>query len=129
MAWYEILSFCGIPVAITGFFVWLIEHRIQKREKEKEAQKAIEKRQEEERKAEEKREAEEKEKYREDLLLMNLQSIRSVIVLSTATAKAVQRIPDAKCNGDMTNALKHVAEVQEDQKDFLLKLGIHSISV
>lgn len=118
MAWYEILSLCGIPVAITGFFVWLIEHKIQKREKAKEKIKE-----------EEKREAEEKEKYREDLLLLNLQSIRSVIVLSTATAKAVQRIPDAKCNGDMTNALKHVAEVQEEQKDFLLKLGIHSISV
>lgn len=30
----------GIPTAVTGFCFWLLEHRIQKREKQKEAEEA-----------------------------------------------------------------------------------------
>ena len=48
-------------------------------------------------------------------------------MLGEATARAVQRIPDANCNGDMHQALDYVANVQRKQKDFLMELGIHSI--
>ena len=30
----------GIPTAVTGFCFWMLEHRIQKREKQKEAEEA-----------------------------------------------------------------------------------------
>ena len=42
----------------------------------------------------------------------------SAIALAEATAKAVQRIPDAKCNGDMHAALEYAQKVKHEQKDF-----------
>ena len=44
-----------------------------------------------------------------------------------ATAKAVQRIPDAHCNGDMHDALNYAANIKHKQKDFLTKQGIHAL--
>ena len=44
-----------------------------------------------------------------------------------ATAKAVQRIPDAHCNGDMHAALDYAAEVKHKQRDFVAKRGISAI--
>lgn len=112
----EILTLLGVPVATTGFFFWLIQRKIDRQAKIKEKE------------AEEKEQrAIEREQNREKLLLLINQSLRAVTVLSVATASAVQRIPDAKCNGDMTKALKYVSEVQNQQKDFLMELGIHSI--
>jgi hypothetical protein len=116
MEFMEMLAFWGVPVGITGLFFWLIQRRLDKRDKKRE-QDEIEK----------ERKALEREHHREKLLLLINQSVRAVTVLSEATARAVQRIPDAKCNGDMTNALKYVKEVQTEQKDFLMELGIHSI--
>lgn len=95
----------GIPSAITGLIVWRLERRIAKREKN----------------------AEDKEKSRENLLLMLVQSTGASIALGEATAKAVQRIPDAHCNGDMHDALAYAAKVKHEQKDFLSAQGIHAI--
>ena len=39
----------------------------------------------------------------------------------------MQRIPDAKCNGDMHAALDYAAKVKHEQKDFLTKQGIQAI--
>ena len=44
-----------------------------------------------------------------------------------ATARAVQRIPDAHCNGDMHAALDYAAKIKHAQKDFLTSQGIHAI--
>lgn len=116
MGIWEILAYTGVPTAITGFFFWLFKRQIDKQANERKMlaeereQKAIE-----------------RDKNRESLILMLMQSTRASIKLSEATARAVQRIPDAHCNGDMHAALDYAEKVQNRQKDFLLELGIHSI--
>lgn len=71
--------------------------------------------------------AEEREKKREQLELVLIQSTSAAIALGEATARAVQRIPDAHCNGDMHAALEYAAKVKHDQKNFLTGLGIHAL--
>ena len=44
-----------------------------------------------------------------------------------ATARAVQRIPDAHCNGDMHAALEYATSVKHKQKDFLTKQGVDAL--
>lgn len=58
---------------------------------------------------------------------MLMQTSRATNVLAEATARAVQRIPDAHCNGDMDSALKQAAEIQKLEKEFLLDQGIKHI--
>lgn len=106
----------GIPTAVTGFCFWLLEHRIQKRERQKEAEEA--KRQ---------KEAAARERAREDLQIITIQGTSAAIALGEATARAVQRIPDAHCNGDMRAALDYAANIKHAQKDFLTSQGIHAI--
>ena len=111
-----ILIAAGIPSAVMGFVVWLLQRKITKRDQE------IEKQREEERKKQERRE-----KNIEQLMLLIMNTSRSTNVLAEATARAVQRIPDAKCNGDMTAALELAAKYQKEEKDFILDQGIHHI--
>ena len=42
-------------------------------------------------------------------------------------AVAVQRIPDAHCNGDMHAALEYARKVKHAQKDFLTEQGVKAI--
>lgn len=106
----------SIPSAITGFCFWLIQQKILKQAKEKEE--AEKKHQE---------EIEKKEKLREKQELFLVQGMNASIALSEATARAVQRIPDAHCNGDMHAALDYAQKVKHEQKDFLAEQGIHSL--
>lgn len=76
-------------------------------------------------KNERKREA--REKNTEKLMLMIMQNGRAAVVLSEATAKAVQRIPDAHCNGDMTAALERAESIQKEEQEFLLNQGLEHI--
>ena len=103
-AW-EFLVAAGIPSAITGLFVWWLKVHIDKREAKRE----------------------EKEKNTENLMLLIMRETRATNVLATATAKAVQRIPDAHCNGDMTDALQKASDIQNIEKDFLFDQGIKHI--
>lgn len=103
----------GIPTAATGFCFWMLEHRIQKREKQKEAKRQ--------------KEAAARERAREDLQIITIQGTSAAIALGEATARAVQRIPDAHCNGDMHAALDYAAKIKHAQKDFLTSQGIHAI--
>ena len=96
---------CGIPSAIFGLFVWYLKKTIDKRERKRE----------------------EREQNTEKLMLMMMQSNRANSVLCTAIARAVQRIPDAHCNGDMTKALEIVEKANQDEKDFLMNQGIKHI--
>ena len=111
-----LVALLGIPTAVTGFCFWLLEHRIQKRERQKEAEEA--KRQ---------KEAADRERAREDLQIITIQGTSAAIALGEATARAVQRIPDAHCNGDMHAALDYAAKIKHAQKDFLTSHGIHAI--
>ena len=95
----------GIPSALMGFIVWKLERRISKQDQE----------------------TEDREAAREKMLLLVIQSSSAAIALGEATAKAVQRIPDAHCNGDMHAALDYAAKVKHEQKDFLSAQGIHAL--
>lgn len=113
--WAFILAL-GIPSAITGFLVWNFERKIAKREAKREK----------EQEERHKKEAE-REKAREELQIHTIQGVSAAIALGEATAKAVQRIPDAHCNGDMHDALNYAIKIKHEQKDFLTRMGIASV--
>ena len=100
-----ILAAMGIPSTIMGLFVWRLKGRIESRETEQD------------KKAEDQKE----------LFLLMVQSTRASIALGEATARAVQRIPDAHCNGDMRAALDYATNVKHKQKDFLDRQGINAL--
>lgn len=101
----ELVALMGIPTAITGLLVWWLKRWIETRDKK----------------------AEEREKNIETLMLMIMQTSRATNVLAEATAKAVQRIPDAHCNGDMTSALEKAAAIQKEEQKFLIDQGVKHI--
>lgn len=105
----NVLLVIGLPTAVTsaviGFGFWLLKRKFDK----------------------DKKEQEERDRNVEKLMIMMFQTSRANNVLSVATAKAVQRIPDAHCNGDMTSALKEAEKMQKDEKNFLVDQGIKHI--
>lgn len=111
-----IIIAASIPSAITGFCFWLIERNIKKQDKKREA--------EEEARHED---MERRENLRQQQEFYLVQGVNAAIALGEATAKAVQRIPDAHCNGDMHAALEYASKVKHAQKAFLAKQGINSI--
>ena len=66
-------------------------------------------------------------RLQEQLMLKLIESNWAAIALAEATAKAVQRIPDAHCNGDMHEALEYAWKIKHSQKEFLAQQGIHAI--
>lgn len=95
----------GIPSAITGLLVWWLKKHIDKRDIKND----------------------EKEKNTEKMILLIAQNSRATYTLAKATAIAVQRIPDARCNGDMTSALIEADEFQIKEQQFLIDQGIKRI--
>ena len=95
----------SIPSAVTGFCFWILQRNLVKREEE----------------------IDEKEKRRDKLQYLVIESVNASIALSKATAKAVQRIPDAHCNGDMDTALEYATKVKREQKEFLTQQGIKKV--
>ena len=102
---WGMLCIMGIPTAATGLFVWLLQRWISKKEKKRE----------------------ELEGKREKLQLQLVRSVNASIKLGEATAKAVQRIPDAHCNGDMHEALDFAERVKMEQRECLTEQGIHAL--
>lgn len=100
-----LLTLLGIPTAITAFCSWMLQRRIAKREAVQDAREAA----------------------REENEVLLIQNTRAALALAEATAKAVQRIPDAHCNGDMHAALEYAQKVKHDQKDFLTEQGIKAL--
>lgn len=115
MFWTMVMA-AGIPTAVTAFCFWMIENRISQRQKKDD----------EERK---RRQAyvDEKERKRDELQYLLIQSVNASIALSEATARAVERIPDAHCNGDMRKALDYATDVKHKQKEFITREGIKNI--
>lgn len=101
----EFIILMGIPTSITGLLVWWLKRHIDRKDAKRE----------------------EREANVEKLMLIIMQESRSTNVLATATAKAVQRIPDAHCNGDMTRALERASQIQNEEKEFFLEHGIKHI--
>ena len=101
----ELIVAMGIPSAITGLLVWWLKRSIDKKEAERK----------------------ERMDRLEELIFLVMQTSRSTNILATATARAVQRIPDAKCNGDMTSALEEASKLHKEEKEFFYKQGIEHI--
>lgn len=95
----------GIPSAIFGLVIWWFKRYIDKKDKK----------------------AEERERNMEKFMLTIMHESRSTHILAEATAKAVQRIPDAHCNGDMTAALEEAAKIQKEEEQFLFDQGVRHI--
>ena len=95
----------GVPTAVTGLIVWLLKKHIDNVEKHRA----------------------EREANTEKLMLLIMQTSRATNVLAEATARAVQRIPDAHCNGDMKAALEEAERIQKEEKDFLFDQGIKHV--
>lgn len=113
----QLLIAAGVPSAIVAFCFWSLERRIQERaEAEKDER------------ARRQKEQDDKEKNREELQYMMLKALDGSLCLSEATAKAVQRIPDAKCNGDMHAALDYELEQKHDLENFLTRQGVNYIT-
>lgn len=105
MQFWELLIIFGVPTAITGLFVAWLKRYLDKKERARE----------------------EREANTEKLMLMIMQNGRAAVVLAEATAKAVQRIPDAHCNGDMKEALERAEKIQKEEQEFLLDQGVQHI--
>lgn len=101
----QLFTLFGIPGAITGVAVWWFKRRIEKSEKRNQ----------------------EREANLETLILLIVQSSKANQIGIEAIAKAIQRIPDAKCNGDMTAALAEMNKIQQAEKQFLIDKGIKYI--
>lgn len=71
--------------------------------------------------------AEELEQAREAMMLHMLHMSGASMALGEAVARAVQRIPDAHCNGEMTKALDYAVKVKHEQKEFLESQGVHAL--
>ena len=104
----------GLPSALTGLCFFLVERRIIRQQAKKDEE-------------DRKRRAEEdnREQLREKQQLLLVQCVSASIALGEATARAVQRIPDAHCNGDMHRALEYAQKVKNEQKGFLEAQGVH----
>lgn len=100
-----IIAAMGIPGAVTGFIVWSFQRKITERDKRKE----------------------EREAAQEKNMLYVIRGIDAAIALGEATARAVQRIPDAHCNGDMHAALDYAARMKHERKDFLSEQAIKAL--
>lgn len=100
-----LVAAAGIPSAITGFCFWWIQRKIAKRDKEQE----------------------EKEKAKEENGLLLIKLAGASLSLGEATAAAVQRIPDAHCNGDMHAALEYARQVKHEHKDMLYETAVKNL--
>ena len=92
----------SIPSGITGFYFWLLQRKMDKREKARE----------------------EKEKVREQQEFLLVKSIGAAIALGEASAIALK---NGHTNGETEAALEYARKVKHEQKDFLTRQGIESI--
>lgn len=102
---WSVIVAAGIPTSVLGFLVWQLKRRIERQEARQEAA----------------------EKAREEFETNLYESSLAAIALGEATARAVQRIPDAHCNGDMHAALDYAAAVKHQQREFVAKRGSRAI--
>lgn len=120
MTVWELILIIGLPTAITsgivGLLFWKIERSLEKKDKaaEKEAERWRLK-----------QETMDKARRRNEYLV--IKSVSAALALGEATARAVERIPDAHCNGDMHAALDYATKIKHEQKEFLEQQGIDAI--
>lgn len=86
----------GIPSAVAGILIGRLQRQIAKRDRAKDDLDA--------------------DRVKNEMMMIRL-SMAS-LTLGEATAQAVQRIPDAHCNGDMTAALERAQNAKQDYHEF-----------
>lgn len=101
----DFFTMMGVYTAITGFIFWLLKRHIDKKEAKRDK----------------------RDQNIENFMILMINNNRATNTLARATAVAVQRIPDAKCNGDMTAALEKADEIQRKEKEFITARGIEHI--
>lgn len=99
------LLIAAIPSIISAMAVWTLQKKMTHTEEERK----------------------ERESKQEKLQIIILESVNGAIRLSEATARAVQRIPDAHCNGDMHSALDDIEETRKHQQQMLTEAGVQHI--
>ena len=106
----------GLGSAVTGLISWLVRRNIEKKAKMKEEQLK-----------QEELNKEQKEKELMNFRCMQMKLISACVILSEATAIAVQRIPDAKCNGDMHKALESAEKLKTELDAFMSQRGMANL--
>ena len=101
----DILIAASIPSAIVTLLIWMLQRKITKNEEKRDAQN----------------------EKQEKLQILLIDSVHATMDLSEATARAVQRIPGAHCNGDMHAALEQVERTRKREQNLLTQSGIHDI--
>ena len=101
----EIILIMSIPSAFTGFCFWMLQRKIDKRNKEQDKR--------------------EEARLKNELML--IQKVDASLCLGEATARAVQRIPDAHCNGYMHEALEYAQKIKHEHRNFMTEQGVHQI--
>ena len=130
----EWLASTGILAAIIGAIGHGIKRREEARDKKhdeelkadlerrKERQALVDKREKERQDLLDAREAK-----RDEFLAALMISVDASLELGEATARAVQRIPDAHCNGDMSSALENTEAAKKKKQEFMTRQTIVSI--
>ena len=96
----------GIPTAIVGFLVWLLERKMDRR-------------------FEEQKKAEEE---REQAMVLLIKSVNASIALGEAVAIGCKRSVELTgFNGEVEAAMKYAKDVKHEQKEFLQKKAIEHI--
>ena len=101
----DILIAASIQSAVVTLLIWMLQRKITKNEEKRDAQN----------------------EKQEKLQILLIDSVHATMDLSEATARAVQRIPDAHCNGDMHAALEQVERTRKREQNLLTQSGIHDI--
>lgn len=86
----------GIPSAVIGLLITRLNKKLDERERKKE----------------------EKDKAHNENWVHLIDLTMATLALSEATAEAVQRIPDAHCNGDMHEALEFATTTKQKYRKF-----------
>ena len=112
---------CAVIAGITAVIVGVIDYLSQRRTKQELKDEMYRN------KAERMEHERQKEQARKDFELCMIRGIMASNSLSEATAKAVQRIPDCHCNGDMTTALEEEENAKKEIREFLARQGVDNI--
>lgn len=105
LVWTVVVA-AGIPSALVGILIRRLNKRIDKRDAENEAKDAA--------------------RIKNEAMLIKL-SMAS-LSLGEATAQAVQRIPDAHCNGDMHKALEFAQTTKTEYREFEREQFVRSLN-
>lgn len=105
LTFWQLAAVMGIPTATTGLFFWLIQHKIEKQDRQREEQ----------------------EKEREELQLLNIRATMAALSLAEATAEALDRTPQINCNGEMREAKESAHDVKREVREFMERAAIKAV--